>query len=338
MTLIPMTKATGLGALPALLEDREGLPALRRVFEASAVPLAVIDERQIAVPLKAMCDMFEDSARATGDRLFGLAAGADMNHADFGRWLQYSAQARTLAEGLQRVERTAWTQQSGGQLFVRSNGTLASWSYRRPDGLATGPHHSDHLLFPMLRVLRLFLGADWTPIWLDLDYARDRHAAFVEQALPFRLQFGQDLITWWFPAEELQCRRISTLPDSGPVLTYADVHVSALSADQMEPVNSVQQIVLMRLLDGHTDIDGAARQCGVGVQRLQRMLRQGGMTYRDIVNRAVLTRARGLLAESNLPITDIALSLGYTDHANFTRAFRRQMRMSPSAFRKLKRH
>jgi len=46
-----------------------------------------------------------------------------------------------------------------------------------------------------------------------------------------------------------------------------------------------------------------------------------------------MERAAQRLAIEENSVTEIALELGYTDTANFSRAFRRHTGLSPSAFR-----
>ena len=88
-----------------------------------------------------------------------------------------------------------------------------------------------------------------------------------------------------------------------------------------------------RLLEGETDIDGAAALCGIGVQSLQRRLRRAGLSYREVLARARRRRAEVLLRDTAMPIAEIAYALGYEDHANFTHAFKRWTGRAPSAFR-----
>ena len=73
-----------------------------------------------------------------------------------------------------------------------------------------------------------------------------------------------------------------------------------------------------------------------GVRSLQRQLLEKGYSYREIVTIARNERAVSLLRETSLPIMEIALLLGYEDHASFTRAFRRWMGCSPLEFRRFR--
>jgi AraC-like DNA-binding protein len=89
----------------------------------------------------------------------------------------------------------------------------------------------------------------------------------------------------------------------------------------------------LRLLDGDTDIDGAALLAGLGPRSLQKKLRDEGFTYRKILDAVRLQRSAALLQETDETVTYIALSLGYAEPGNFTRAFHRWTGRSPIDFR-----
>jgi AraC-like DNA-binding protein len=112
-----------------------------------------------------------------------------------------------------------------------------------------------------------------------------------------------------------------------------EVAASSALAGKSEPMRSVHAIVTLRLMEGQADIEGAAAMAGIGVQALQRRLREAGLSYRDLVGAARQARAEALLRETDRSVTEIALELGYTEHANFTRAFRRALGCTPTDFR-----
>lgn len=59
-----------------------------------------------------------------------------------------------------------------------------------------------------------------------------------------------------------------------------------------------------------------------------------GMSPQQFLTAFRITKARELLESTSYPIESIALSCGYTDALNFTKAFRGMKGISPSAFRK----
>ncbi|MNF97030.1 HTH-type transcriptional regulator ChbR [compost metagenome] len=57
------------------------------------------------------------------------------------------------------------------------------------------------------------------------------------------------------------------------------------------------------------------------------------LTPRQMIHKARLEEASRLLQDLDLPITDIALRCGYTDHSAFSRQFRALTGLSPSQYR-----
>jgi AraC-like DNA-binding protein len=73
------------------------------------------------------------------------------------------------------------------------------------------------------------------------------------------------------------------------------------------------------------------------VRTLQRQLAEAGITHEALVGRARYATAAAVLEETDLKILEIALDLGYSDHAHFTRAFRRWAGCSPQEYRRRRR-
>ena len=71
---------------------------------------------------------------------------------------------------------------------------------------------------------------------------------------------------------------------------------------------------------------GVRRECG--------RLRAEGHSYSGLVEQARYLAARGLLRDGGIGITEIALDVGYSDAANFNRAFRRWTGVTPREFRR----
>ena len=73
---------------------------------------------------------------------------------------------------------------------------------------------------------------------------------------------------------------------------------------------------------------------GISVAQLERYCKRVfHLTPRQMILKARLEHASDLL-QSDLPITDIALRCGYTDHSAFTRQFKSMTGLTPSRFRR----
>jgi AraC-like DNA-binding protein len=84
---------------------------------------------------------------------------------------------------------------------------------------------------------------------------------------------------------------------------------------------------------GFRSLDEVATKLTVSTRTLKRKLAAAGTAFSTLVDHARLERARRLLESSRLTVDAIADSLGYSDTANFTRAFRRWTGTTPAAFR-----
>lgn len=329
-TSISLARAKGFGPLPALLEARAGERALLDTFEGAGVPFAVIGSPDTPIPMISMLGLFARSARYRSDRTFGLEVGRIMSHRGYGLWVEHCVAAPTLGEALRRSVATSWAQVTVGRLELQEHGRQAIWRYlpHRPDGCVEA--YSDHLIPPMLDLVRLYLGADWLPPWVEVNYPRDSGARRIEECLGLPVLHRAAGVGFCLERRDLLRGRRQAVAAPSRIVTLREVVADAVLASAPEPARSLSAIVAMRLLDGRTDIDGTARLAGMSVQGLQRRLRQKGDTYREVVEAARKARALALLQETDLRIVDVALQLGYEDHASFTRAFKRWYGYPPS--------
>lgn len=75
---------------------------------------------------------------------------------------------------------------------------------------------------------------------------------------------------------------------------------------------------------------------GMSVRTLQRQLHEADLTYSHLIEQVRFDRSVRLLSDPTIKLADVAAELGYTNAANFTRAFRRWAGVSPGDFRNSK--
>ena len=97
-------------------------------------------------------------------------------------------------------------------------------------------------------------------------------------------------------------------------------------------VDDVRMLVLAR--PGYfPDIDYVAEKLGMSNRTLRRRLREEGSGFRELLDEIRYGLAKEYLANTRLPMDEIANLLGYTEPGNFSHAFRRWSGASPSAWR-----
>jgi len=330
---IGLTRANGFGPLPLLFEQRAGEKALRRSFEELGLPMALIERPDTPIPARSMVQIFDLCARYLGDRMLGLEIGERMVWTGFGPWAQHGMAAPTLREAIGRLSATLWAHCIGTRLALTRESTHWVWRVTMPPMEIQPLYHSDHILPPMLGLCRLYLGDDWAPDWVETSYRRDRKAYAVEERLRVPVVFGRESVGVALRPGDLARTRRSDGPEIPQPLSLRHILDHDALPAAPEPTRSLSAVVALRLMDGKTDIEGAAKLAHTGVQGLQRRLRETGYTYREVVEGVRAARARSLLADDDLPVVEIALLLGYEEHASFTRAFKRRFGVPPSDYR-----
>lgn len=88
-------------------------------------------------------------------------------------------------------------------------------------------------------------------------------------------------------------------------------------------------------LDEVVDISGIARKSAVSLSTLERLFKEHmNTTPRRFIMQAKMSAACDRLINTGMKVNEVAASLGYDEHANFSRAFSKEMGMSPSSYQK----
>jgi AraC-like DNA-binding protein len=227
--------------------------------------------------------------------------------------------------------------QVGGAFALEPReGDRVSWTYRQ--SALAGPadrQHADHVIPPQIRIVQAYCGRAFRPCWVETVHADPANAADREEATGVPWRFGQAATGIVLPAGALQTRRADRMgPRTEPSICSLEIRDEIRLRSEESPVERIAAILSLRLLDGKTDIDGAAHMSGLGRRTLQRALDREGITYRALLERVRMARARALIVETNDLLTEIAQDVGYSDAAHFTRAYKRHFGEPPSALRR----
>ena len=128
-------------------------------------------------------------------------------------------------------------------------------------------------------------------------------------------------------------------------LTMADPHARRIAEDRCRAL--VQQaadggrfadwvaMTLREVAEGLPSLAELAAQLNISTRTLNRYLAREGTTYRALAGRIQHEIACERLASGAMSVTEVAYSLGFSDAANFTRAFRSRAGYSPGAHRRM---
>jgi AraC-like DNA-binding protein len=282
-----------------------------------------------------MIALFAHAAVHLCDADFGLRVGAQMHAIDFGPWIRYVMAARNLGAMLQRASKALPYHQTGTELIVEENGSLVRWSFAIKSPFDGNPQpYFDHILQPMIDLVRLYAGPQWCPKGIEVVYPGFSRRTSLQNAFGSPIHFAQRT-TGLLIEHELLSSPQFTRSATSETVTFGDLRRIALSTPPRNTAEKARRIVELGVQSGSIDIESVASKLSTSVRTLQRELSRDGISFRDVVQRARFGQAIRLIVETCRPLEDIAREIGYSDPANFSRAFHRASAMSPSAYRML---
>ncbi|WP_022957021.1 helix-turn-helix domain-containing protein [Perlucidibaca piscinae] len=254
------------------------------------------------------------------------------NHGFLGYAVQASA---NLGEALALVHRYTLTrtqflqlqlgrQDSHAILEISDNGMLGSW-------------------FP--RIIELLLASFFTigndllgnlPLQdteLQLSFSEQPHHLGLRAITGNRIRFDCASTAIRFPAVWLAI----TLPSADPQLVAL---AASRCRDELEAaersvdlVTRIRRLMQKHLAEPHAQ-ELVASTLNMTPRTLHRRLQEQGMHFKTLMDETRRSRATFKLRHETVSIGEIAAELGYSDQANFVRAFKRWTGKTPSEFRK----
>ncbi len=306
------------------------MQSLKRASRAE-LPLGIIENRSMRIPIKSMIRLFSEAERFSGHPTFGLEIGLAMTGKEVGPWFDYSSQAETLRSGIHRLIRTIRLFQNGPSIKLVERRSGAVFSYFVPrDKTLTYAAHSDHNLPLMLDFVQRYLGTDWRPPWIEIDYTDRGHSRAFSDLVGSRPIYGRSALSMPLTSAELSTRRPQQL-SAKDAFCWHDIkaRVSELHDDFLVAVETSMRL---EMFDTNPDLESVAHRMNLSTRSLQRRLMLEGYSFRDLLSQVRYRTALSLMRDTELSITQIGQRLGYTDTANFSRAFKAWSGFPPSRF------
>ena len=180
----------------------------------------------------------------------------------------------------------------------------------------------------MIQLVQLATGNKWRPEKIRLNMPFNSAVNSCPLIKKSDITFSQEDST------------ISILTSLLQLPIHIDIPVIAIPVDRNITVineelpNAIREIVKTYSFNKNISIEEVANIADISVRTLQRRLTDSGMKFNDLLNESRFDHAKEKLKDMQVPIKDIAKSLGYSDAAHFTRAFHQWSGVSPTEYKK----
>ena len=324
-----LTRAGGLRPLLAFLEEI-GAPVQALLLEAR-LPPDLIDDANALIPVQFVRRFVERAASSQGIEHLGAVVASRTSAFDLAVLGPALRQAVTVYDYLQTGSRLIGQVSSGERFWLTLEFDRVRFHLQGPGPACGGRCHEDvYGLVLTIRMLRSFVGQDWSPDEVCVLATDQRVLGDPEFFGDAVLLLGQPHSSFTMPFALLQ-QPIRQSRREGQSIGRDRQRVAPVMPASF--IESVETLVSSLLAADSLSVDIVADAAGMSTRTLQRRLRDCGRSYSDLVSHSRVRLASDWLSQTAMPVHEISAALGYTDAANFTRAFRRTTGISPQRYR-----
>jgi AraC-like DNA-binding protein len=315
--------------------DQAGIDADALLRRAGIDPTQLGDP-VARVPTSNATRMWHIAVEETADPCFGLAVAKLWHPTSFHAlgfaWLA----SETFEEALQRLVRYSHVVSTAAQIELReSNGSCVLHLERDPliaAYLDPAPAAVDAGLGSIITMCRMATNESFHPEAVLVQRERPSchvtYEAFFGAPVSFTaetnaLRFPDSLLAQKMPAGNLELAHVNE--------QVVSRYLAQLNREDV--AMQVKAYLVDKLPSGDVREEAVAERLNMSLRSLQRRLQDQGTSYKDLLEQTRRELAEQYVRNTRMSINEITFLLGFTEPANFSRAFRRWHGISPSAFR-----
>ena len=308
------------------------------IFREAGLNPAKLGNAVARFPVVNMIQLWNLSQQASGDDGFGVTTGQRWNattfHALGFAWLA----SNTLGEALHRMARYGAFLNDGLEYSLVSEQIHYRFRISRnqdilpDDRFERSDTSADAGVVALLKMCRQLLGESFSPIEITCGHPPNGGTLLLEQVARCPIRFDGNYIEVVFDRQDIE-RKLSSGNDE---LTHAHEqiilkHMTDLQRDKLSA--KVQLAILEQLPSGNVKETDIASELGLSSRTMQRRLLEEGVNFQGLLQTSRQKLADQYIRDENLSISEIAYLLGFSEQANFTRAFKRWTGRSPTQYR-----
>jgi len=317
--------------IPDVLRDLGADPA--EVLGSAGIDAELLADPENLIEFAAVGRFLRLCVERTRCPHFGLLAGQKSGLPALGLIGFLAQHSPSVGAALRALVRHFPLHDRGAQVTLTVEGNLATVGYLiQEPGVEATDQIYDGCMAITLNVLRALCGAGWRPAEVLLPHRRPSDPGPFLRLFQAPVRFDAEQAALVFPATWLE----RPVPAADPGLhRVLEEQVQALEAQSPgDLINHVQNLLRAALPAGQHSLERVAELMSMHRRTLSRRLQSRGTTFQTLVEEVRFGVARQFLQDTDLPLSQVAATLGYSDVTAFTRAFRRWSGTSPGQWRR----
>lgn len=305
------------------------------IFGSTSIRLEDLESPIQELSLEQFCRLFNEAASQTGNNNFGLHFGAQFEPKKLGAIGYAALSSPTLSAALRNMEMYFPAHQEQSSFGLIQDSDILWLSYRILDPRISERRQDAELSMGMFwNVFRQALGSDWSPLEIRFEHAKPEYGSEHESVFGAPVRFSRRTNAMAFRRSDLDVR----MPDQDPYLfaiiepflkTRCELH------DNPETFASiVRNQIKLNLSTAPPTLSEIAHLFGLSERQFHHELHVHGLSFHGLLRAAKQELSLHYMDDPDIPLTEIALLLGYSEQSAFSRAFRKWTGMSPQCYRR----
>ena len=189
--------------------------------------------------------------------------------------------------------------------------------------------HSQCILAGFFRLLQETVGSLHKDISISFPYAEPKRIDKYREILPVTLNFDQPNLSINIPNTYMEY----SLPKHDEISKKMFVNMCESIKEIMEKKQNLAGLIseMLDAYESYPSLEQVAQNLNISGRTLRSRLQKEGFSFRKILARHRIQRSKIMLKNTDTNIEVIAIKLGYSDAANFNRAFKKEMSVAPTA-------
>jgi len=329
------TSLSSWGLAVATTLDRRGIDG-RALLAKAGLDLEALRDPQARYPLAATTRLWRLAVEATADPALGLDVARHTTPVTFHALGFSLAASGTLREAFERTARFFRLVTDAAHLTVTDHRGQLRIDVALSEGSEPAPEAVDAFMAVCVRLCRALAGRDVNPMAISMRRPEPADPSPYRRYFRVMPTFGAASDALVFDAR----RADEPLPSANAELarvneSVAAKHLAALDASDLRA--QVHRHLVDALPTGEPSPELVARKLGVSLRSLQRRLSDQGTSYSKVLDDVRRELSMGYLDSPHYSLSEITYLLGFAEHSNFSRSFKRWYGVSPSDYRTGKR-
>jgi AraC-like DNA-binding protein len=306
-----------------------------RIFGDARIAPDMAGSPTLKLRLSAFCRLFEQAARQTKHGNFGLWFGNQFQPRDLGFWGYAAVSSPTLGSALDNfVELFGYHQECSRMSLRTGPDGLVRLEYQIETPTIVERRQDAELSLGMfLNLIRECSGPRWSPEEVHFEHPKPAEAKEHEVAFNAPVYFSQATNALLFRSNILELRMPAHDARLMDMMRMCLIQLGDRTTADLGLLDRIRTAVRTRLSQGAVSLDDISDAVRLPVAVLHREFAANNVSFKSLVEDVRRDLAISYMKQRQLPLSEVALLLGYSELSAFSRAFRRWTGRSPRVFR-----